>query len=149
VRALEVTVGSGRPFSSFGPGLDAYPEAPFPVVALQIERPLLDERIERRYRAQLADGFVAEVEALLARPAGLSRTARQALGYAELLDHLEHGTPLEDAVDHAVRRTRRFARRQQRWWARDPRIEWLPTAPAPDGGIDENALARITAMLGD
>ncbi len=141
VRALEVTLGSGRPFSSYGPGLDTYPPSPFPVVGLDIERPLLDQRIEQRYAAQLAAGFVAEVEALLARPAGLSRTARQALGYAELLDHLEHGTPLDEAVEHAVRRTRRFARRQQRWFGRDPRITWLP--------VDGDLVERAAGALGD
>jgi tRNA dimethylallyltransferase len=141
VRALEVTLGSDRPFSSYGPGLDTYPPSPFPIVGLEIDRALLDDRIERRYAAQLEAGFVAEVEALLARPAGLSRTARQALGYAELLDHLEHGTPLDEAVEHAVRRTRRFARRQQRWFGRDPRIEWMP--------VDENLLDHVGAVLGD
>jgi len=139
VRALEVTLGSGRPFSSYGPGLDTYPPSPFPIMGLEIERPLLDQRIEARYAEQIAAGFVAEVEALLARPAGLSRTARQALGYAEVLDHLEHGTPLDEAVDHAVRRTRRFARRQQRWFSRDPRITWLPV----DGDLVEEAAAVL------
>lgn len=141
VRALEVTLGSGRPFSSFGPGLDSYPPSPFPVVGLAVDRPVLDRRIEQRYAEQLAAGFVAEVEALLARPAGLSRTARQALGYAELLDHVEHGTPLDEAVDHAVLRTRRFARRQQRWFGRDPRITWLP--------VDDDLLDRAAAVLDD
>ena len=140
VRALEVTLGSGRPFSSYGPGLDTYPPPPFPLVGMAVERPWLDARIEQRYQTQLDAGFVAEVEALLARPAGLSRTARQALGYAELLDHLEHGTPLGEAVAHAVRRTRRFARRQERWFGRDPRIEWIDA--------DDNALARLIARLG-
>lgn len=147
VRALEVTLGSGRPFSSFGPGLDAYPPPPFAVVGLAIERPLLDERIERRYVEQLSAGFVAEVVHLLARPAGLSRTARQALGYAELLDHLEHGTPLQEAVEHAVRRTRRFARRQQRWFGRDPRIEWVGVDGTPV--TTDSALARLSSVLGD
>jgi tRNA dimethylallyltransferase len=147
VRALEVTLGSGRPFSSYGPGLDSYPPSPFPVVGLGIDRPRLDQRIEQRYAEQLAAGFVAEVEGLLARPAGLSRTARQALGYAELIDHLEHGTPLDDAVEHAVRRTRRFARRQQRWFGRDPRVDWVTV----DGTVTstENALARLDGILGD
>lgn len=147
VRALEVTLGSGRPFSSYGPGLDSYPPSPFPVVGLGIDRPRLDQRIEQRYADQLAAGFVAEVEALLARPAGLSRTARQALGYAELLDHLEHGTPLDEAVEHAVRRTRRFARRQQRWFGRDPRIDWIDVDGTTAG--TENALARLSSLLGD
>jgi tRNA dimethylallyltransferase len=149
VRALEVTLGSGRAFSSHGPGLDRYPPAPFPVVGLAIDRPVLDERIERRYARQLEAGFLEEVRALLARDRGVSRTARQALGYAELLDHLEHGTPLDDAVATAVRRTRRFARRQQRWFGRDPRIAWVATVPPVDGGPDPNALARLASRLGD
>ena len=148
VRALEVTIGSGRPFSSYGPGLEAYPPAPFPMAALDIGRDVLDERIARRYEQQVDDGFVVEVRALLDRPAGLSRTARQALGYAELLDHLEQGTPLETALEHAVRRTRRFARRQQRWFARDPRIGWISHDPDSQDAV-ENALVRLDGILGD
>ncbi len=142
-------MGSGRPFSSYGPGLEAYPPAPFPVVALAVDRPELDERIAVRYRRQMDGGFLDEVRALLARPAGLSRTARQALGYAELLDHLEHGTALTDALGTAVSRTRRFARRQQRWFARDPRIEWLAHRPAAGEEVEENALVRLDGILGD
>ncbi|HEY6531424.1 MAG TPA: tRNA (adenosine(37)-N6)-dimethylallyltransferase MiaA [Acidimicrobiales bacterium] len=150
VRALEVTLGSGRPFSSFGPGLEQYPTAPFPLVALDIDRSDLDERIARRYDQQMADGFLDEVRALLARPGGLSRTARQALGYAELLHHLEHGTPLDVALDTAVVRTRRFSRRQQRWFRRDPRIGWLPVGGGdPSTATTGNALARLEALLGD
>ena len=145
VRALEVTVGSGRPFSSFGPGLEEYPPAPFPVVGLAMERVVLDQRIAQRYEQQMADGFLAEVQTLVDRPAGLGRTARQALGYAELLDHIENGTPLDDALETAVTRTRRFARRQQRWFGRDPRINWIET----DGEVSANALAELTRGLID
>ena len=145
VRALEVTVGSGRPFSSFGPGLEEYPPAPFPVVGLAMERVVLDQRIAQRYEQQMADGFLAEVQTLVDRPAGLGRTARQALGYAELLDHIENGTPLDDALVTAVTRTRRFARRQQRWFGRDPRINWIET----DGEVSANALAELTRGLID
>lgn len=145
LRALEVTIGSGRPFSSFGPGMDVYPPAPFPIVGLTIDRALLDERIEQRYARQLEEGFVAEVGALLARSGGLGRTARQALGYAEILDHLERETPLDQAVDTAVRRTRRFARRQQRWFGRDPRIRWIPT----DGRTVDIVLTELAETLVD
>ena len=72
--------------------------------------------------------------------AGCRAPARQALGYAELLDHVERGTPLDDALDTAVTRTRRFARRQQRWFGRDPRIRWV----GPD-----NAVEVLDRMLGD
>lgn len=145
VRALEVTVGSGRPFSSFGPGLEEYPPAPFPVVGLAMERVVLDQRIAQRYEQQMADGFLAEVQTLVDRPAGLGRTARQALGYAELLDHIENGMPLDGALETAVTRTRRFARRQQRWFGRDPRINWIET----DGEVSANALAELARGLID
>jgi tRNA dimethylallyltransferase len=125
LRALEVTIGSGRPFSAHGPGLAAYPPTRFRLVGLDIARDELDRRIERRYDVQLAAGLLDEVAALAARPEGLSRTARQALGYKELLDHLEGRIGFDEAMDLARRRTRRFARRQQRWFRRDPRISWV------------------------
>ena len=141
VRALEVTVGSGRPFSSYGPGLDEHPPTDVVLTGLRLPRPVLDGRIEARYAAQLEAGFVDEVRTLAARPAGLGRTARQALGYRELLGHVEAGVPLEEAVDEAVTRTRRFARRQERWFRRDPRIRWFePPAEAdhrPEAVLDE------------
>lgn len=130
IRALEVTLGGGRPFSSYGPGLDRYPPTPFAQVGLDWPRPDLDARIEARYRRQLDDGFLDEVRALAGRD--LSRTAAQALGYRELLAQLRGELTLEEAVEAAVARTRRFARRQQRWFRRDPRIRWL-AAPAAVG----------------
>jgi tRNA dimethylallyltransferase len=125
VRALEVVVGSGRRFSEFGPGLGATPPSPFDVVGLAVEPSDLRDRIERRYHAQLDAGFLDEVRALAARPAGLSRTAAQALGYKELLSHVAGDTTLDEALDLAIRRTRQFARRQRAWFRRDPRITWL------------------------
>jgi tRNA dimethylallyltransferase len=131
VRALEVTVGSGRPFSSYGPGLDAHPPTPFTLVGVELPTEVVAARIEARYREQLASGFLEEVEALAARPAGLGRTARQALGYRELLRHVEEGESLAVCVDEAVLRTRQMAARQRRWFRRDPRIEWLAAERDP------------------
>ena len=145
VRALEVTIGSGRRFSSFGPGLEEYPPSPFPMYGLMIERPLLDLRIAQRYRNQMDEGFLGEVQALLDRPNGLSRTARQALGYAELLAHLEDDLPLDEALDTALTRTKRFARRQQRWFGRDPRINWIAT----EGEDSSNLVAKLVRGLVD
>jgi tRNA dimethylallyltransferase len=125
VRALEVTMGSGRPFSSFGPGLEAHGETSVDQIALDVEPAELAERIEARYVAQLEAGFLDEVAALAARPAGLSRTAAQALGYKELLAHLRGEAGLEESLDLAVRRTRQFARKQRAWFRRDPRITWV------------------------
>ena len=130
VRALEVTIGSGRPFSSYGPGLEAYPPTPFVQVALRWPRETLDERIAARYEQQMAEGFLDEVRWLAER--NPSRTATQALGYRELLAHLRGETSLDEALDLAITRTRQFARRQERWFRRDPRITWIdaPADPA-------------------
>ena len=140
VRALEVTIGSGRPFSSFGPGLGAYPSSRFRLAGVWLPRHVVADRIAGRYADQLAAGFVDEVRSLAARPAGLSRTAGQALGYRELLDHVAGGSTLDEAVDLAVRRTRRFARRQRAWFRRDPRITWF--------GAEMNPVAVLPALLG-
>jgi tRNA dimethylallyltransferase len=125
VRALEVTLGSGRPFSSYGEGLLHY--GPVRVVQVGLRRDFaeLDERIERRFRAWMDQGLLGEVERLTSAPGGLSRTARQAVGYRELLRHVEDGADLEACVLDAITQSRRLARRQRSWFARDPRIEWF------------------------
>jgi tRNA dimethylallyltransferase len=124
VRALEVTLGSGRPFSEFGPGLEAYPPSPTTLVGLACPPDEVNRRIAERFADMMDFGLVEEVRALAARPAGLSRTARQALGYREILAHVEQGTALEECLREAVARTRQFARRQASWFRRDPRIRW-------------------------
>jgi len=143
VRALEVTIGSGRPFSSFGPGLEAYRPSRFRLIGVALPPAVVRERIADRYRQQLAMGFVDEVRALAARPRGLSRTAAQALGYRELLEHVRDGRDLDEAVDEALRRTRQFARRQRSWFRRDPRIEWLTAEADPFDVLP--SLERIVA----
>ena len=125
LRALSVTVGSGEPFSSHGPGLDHYPDVDYAIIGIDIERDVLDARIEHRYELQLELGFVEEVDRLLSA-GGFGKTAGQALGYKELAMHITGDISLDEAVELAVTRTRRFARRQQRWFRRDPRIVWMP-----------------------
>jgi len=126
VRALEVSLGSGQPFSSFGPGLETYPPSRFQLLGIELPADTVAARIAARYAEQLAAGFVEEVRRLAAEPRGLSPTARQALGYRELLAHVEEGADLDEMVALAVTRTRKFARRQRAWFRRDPRIEWFP-----------------------
>jgi len=136
-----VTVGSARPFSSYGPGLAVYAPLPHPVVGLRLDRDELDRRIEARVHEQVAAGWLDEVHALAGRPGGLSVTASQALGYGELLAHLRGEASLDEAVDTIVVRTRRFQRRQDRWFRRDPRITWVEAG--------HNALAATDELLGD
>ena len=130
LRALEVTLGSGQPFSTWGPGLGQFPDTPYVLCGLRVPREVLAERIARRYREQLDAGFVDEVRGLSQR-FELSRTARQALGYAEILEHLDGGCSLDEAVERAVIRTRQFAVRQIRWFRRDPRITWFDHEDGP------------------
>jgi len=125
VRALEVTLGSGRPFSSHGPGLGAHPPTPFDLVGVWLPRAVVAARIEARLSAQLDAGFLDEARCLAAVDRPLSRTAAQALGYREMFAHLAGEITLAEAADLAVRRTRRFARRQRVWFRRDPRITWI------------------------
>jgi tRNA dimethylallyltransferase len=123
VRALEVCVGSGRAFSSFGPGLDVYPPIGVVQVGLRWDRAVLTRRINERVDAMVAAGLVDEVRNLATR--SMSHTARQALGYKELLDHLDGRCSLNAAIAAIKLRTRQFAVRQDRWFRRDPRITWI------------------------
>jgi tRNA dimethylallyltransferase len=141
VRALEVTVGSGRPFSSAGPGLESYPVSPVIQVGLRWNRADLARRITERFHALLAAGLLDEVADLAASPNGLSRTARQALGYRELLEHLEGRTSLDEAVALAIARTRQFSVRQERWFRRDPRIRWVDVTTDPLVALPDLAVA--------
>lgn len=141
VRALEVCEGSGRPFSSFGPGVDTYPDSVVRQVALQWDRKVLAQRIERRVHDMIGRGLLDEVTGLMAR--GMSRTALQALGYKEMVDHLEGQASLDEAVATTIRRTRQFAVRQERWFRRDPRIEWMPVEDDP---VSEVAPALVGSL---
>ena len=140
VRALEVTLGAGRPFSEFGPGLEVYPVSGVPQVGLAVAAEEADRRIGERFSAMVDAGLVDEVRGLASRTRGISRTARQALGYREILAHVEDGVPLADCLEEAVRRSRHFARRQASWFRRDPRIRWSAD-PAEASELLERALA--------
>jgi tRNA dimethylallyltransferase len=131
VRALEVMELTGRPFSSYRGAMDA-PVSRYRLTVLGLDpgQELLRDRVAQRVAAMAEAGLVDEVRRLAERP--LSRTARQALGYKELLDALEAGDPIEPALDQVVARTRTYARRQLAWFRRDPRVRWGTLPPGPD-----------------
>ncbi len=143
VRALEVTEGSGRPFSSFGPGLDSYPPTSVDQVGLRWDRQVLAGRIRRRVEQMMSDGLLDEVHQL--RRTGMSRTATQALGYKELLAHLDGELSLADSVELIVVRTRQFAMRQLRWFGRDPRVRWIDVEDDPVAEAAPIVLATLTS----
>ncbi len=133
VRALEVIELTGHPFSATLPDYGPGPSSAIPAVqlGLRLPREELDCRIGARVDQMWAAGFEDEVHRL--EQAGLreGRTASRALGYQQLLRYLAGEWTLDQARDETIRATRRFARRQESWFRRDPRITWLD-ATDPD-----------------
>jgi tRNA dimethylallyltransferase len=143
VRALEVIELSGQSFNAALPGYEAvYPSVQ---VGLRLDRAELDRRIAARVNGMWQAGFVAEVRALERRGLREGRTSSRALGYAQMLRFLAGEWSEEQARLETTRATRRFARRQESWFRRDPRIRWLETADARAGGQLESAMATIGA----
>jgi tRNA dimethylallyltransferase len=140
VRALEVIQLSGRPFSATLPGYESlYPAVQ---IGLRLPRAELDRRIAGRVSQMWQAGFVAEVRELAGRGLRTGRTASRALGYAQVLRFLAGEWPEQQAAAETVRATRRFARRQEAWFRRDPRITWLE---ADEPGAADRALALLRA----
>lgn len=129
-RALEVCIGSGQPFSATGPGTGAYPDNGVVQIGILWEREALAARVEQRVHRMMDEGFLQEVRELR-DTATVSQTARQALGYKELFEHLEGKYSLADAVRAMITHTRQFAVRQERWFRRDPRIRWVRVETDP------------------
>jgi tRNA dimethylallyltransferase len=122
VRALEVIELTGEPFIARLPDpVDRYSTTRF---GLRIDREALDERIARRVDAMWDAGFVDEVRRLEADGLRSAPTAAAALGYGPILRFLSGETSESEAREQIVNDTRKFARRQQRWFARDGRIDW-------------------------
>jgi tRNA dimethylallyltransferase len=124
VRALEVVALTGRPFSASLPRLE-YADPLTVQIGVDIDRPTLDERIARRVEEMFASGFVEEVEALLTRGLAEGRTASRAIGYREVMGYLAGDRSLAEAIEQTTVATRRFARRQDSWFRKDPRIVWV------------------------
>lgn len=117
IRAIEVFHQTGEPLSAqqeHGPLPES--ERPKNVYWLYPPRDWLHERINRRVDQMLDEGLVEEVRNLLSAPMPLSRTARQALGYKEVIDHLEGRIDAGEMADLIKRRTRQFAKRQHTWF---------------------------------
>ena len=137
VRALEVIELSGRPFSATLPDYHAV----YPVVQVGVETPrtVLDQRIVVRVAGMWDRGLVAEVRQLEAAGLRAGRTASRALGYAQVLRFLAGEWTEAEAAAQTVQATRRFVRRQESWFRRDPRVVWIPAG----ADVAERALAVI------
>jgi tRNA dimethylallyltransferase len=123
VRALEVIEITGKPFTANLPraGSTKYPDAL--QFGLELDRDNLDERIENRVDLMWEKGFVDEVKALLNSPIG--RTAKQAIGYSQIINFLHGESSEAEAKELTKIATRQYARRQETWFKRDERITWV------------------------
>jgi len=124
VRALEVIAITGRPYTASLPTLE-YADPRSVQVGVDIDRPTLDRRIEQRVDHMFELGFVEEVERLLADGLAEGKTAGRAIGYREVAAYLSGELSLAEARERTVTATRRFARRQDSWFRKDPRIVWV------------------------
>jgi tRNA dimethylallyltransferase len=138
VRALEVLELSGRPFSATLPQYESVYETV--QIGLEVPRPELDRRVAHRVGRMWQLGLVEEVRQLAAAGLAKGRTASRALGYAQVLRFLDGECTQEEAAVQTVQATRKFIRRQESWFRRDPRIRWL-SADEPD------TVTRALALL--
>ncbi|MDR0308572.1 MAG: tRNA (adenosine(37)-N6)-dimethylallyltransferase MiaA [Coriobacteriales bacterium] len=125
IRAFEL-LGQGSSYAKQSGGFSSF-QSFYPVilVGLHLERDMLYQMIEQRVDAMLEAGLLGEVEALVEQGFAQSLTAMQAIGYKELLLHLEGQISLTEAAEQIKQATRRYAKRQISWFKRDPRIKWL------------------------
>ncbi|GAB2939895.1 tRNA (adenosine(37)-N6)-dimethylallyltransferase MiaA [Streptomyces heilongjiangensis] len=141
VRALEVIEITGKPFTANLPGHDSVYDTV--QIGVDVARPELDERIAARVDRMWDAGLVEEVRALEAQGLREGRTASRALGYQQVLAALAGQCTMGEARAETVRATKRFARRQDSWFRRDPRVHWLKGGAADRTELPQLALALI------
>jgi tRNA dimethylallyltransferase len=122
MRALEVIRLTGRPFSESRAPWNEISET---IIGLEMPRERLNSRIDARVDAMLRNGLVAETEQLLANGLRENPTASQALGYKQIVEHLDGKAPLPQTIELVKLRTRQFAKRQMTWFKRQLPVRWL------------------------
>lgn len=144
IRALEVLALTGRSIVDCQED-HRFAERPYAVlkIGLAPDRRRLDERIDRRAEAMIAQGFVAEVAALLAAGYGVELKPMQSLGYRHVAAHLAGQGDLAQALRLIQRDTRRYARRQMTWFSRDREILWLDPEAAATAAAAAEAVGRF------
>jgi tRNA dimethylallyltransferase len=145
IRALEVYELTGQPISSFQKQFHADgPVREWTIVGLRRDKPIESRRINARVRRMIERGLVDEVRALLAESEPMSHQARCAIGYAEIIEHLEGGLSLEEAVERIKKNTRRLAKGQRTWFRAFRQVRWVDVEPEES---DERVLARVWKAL--
>ena len=134
LRALEVAISSGRPLASWirrqplgGDRLSAVK------LGLTLPRSILYDRIAERVEAMIRRGWVGEVAALLRRGVDSGAPAFQAIGYRQIVRHVEGGWSLQAAVEDTIRATRRYAKRQMTWFRKEKDLRWVEASDLEQG----------------
>lgn len=140
-RALEVIELTGRPFSAQLP--DYQEIEPTIHLGLSMDRAILHERIATRVDLMWEHGWVDEVTRLLDVGLAEGKTASRAIGYAQIQRHLAGELTAAEAKEETTIRTRQFARRQDTWFRRDPRIRWIDGSAAD---AEQNLAAALDAL---
>ncbi|MFD6530792.1 tRNA (adenosine(37)-N6)-dimethylallyltransferase MiaA [Streptomyces sp. NPDC060184] len=141
VRALEVIEITGKPFTANLPGEEPVYDAL--QIGVDVERPELDARIALRVDRMWEAGLVDEVRALEAQGLRDGLTASRALGYQQVLAALAGECTEDEARAETVRATKRFARRQDSWFRRDPRVHWLGGGELNREELPDRALTLV------
>ena len=130
IRALEVYKITGKPISSLQKQFSAEePLHNWAIIGLRREKTDTNSRINRRVKKMIAAGLVDEVKRLLAEEKPLSKQARCAIGYAEIIDYLSGRITLEDAIELIKKNTRRLAKNQRTWFKTFQNVHWLDVEP--------------------
>lgn len=149
MRALEVYHVTGRPMSEAAAGVDKHiPRYKMVYQALNLDRQKLYERIDQRVEAMLAQGWLDEVQKLLAAGVPKDCQAMQGLGYRQLVAYLEGAESWERTVEVIKRDTRHFAKRQLTWFRHDPHLLWVNKDQKSDADIFQELLQNICREIG-
>ncbi len=140
IRALEVIEITGKPFTANLPRADStrYPNAM--QFGLEMDRQMLDERVDTRVDRMFESGLIEEVETLINQGILEGKTARAALGYSQVIAMKSGEISQADAISQTKLATRQYIRRQETWFRRDQRINWLPENSDRLGAIEKAIL---------
>lgn len=145
IRALEVFRLTGKPISSFQKQFDAQqPMHDWTLLGLRREKAEESQRMNARVKRMIEQGLVDEVRSLLAEDKPLSQQARCAIGYAEIIEHLQGRISLEDAIEEIKKNTRRLAKGQRTWFKTFKGVHWLDVGPEESA---ESVLERAKREL--
>jgi len=146
VRALEVYELTGKPISSFHTHFRTGQfRHTWQLIGLRREKDDAGRRINKRVKTMIEMGLVEEVKSLLAEPEGLSRQAAQAVGYAEMIEHLQGKRALDDAIEKIKINTRRLAKAQRTWFRSFQYVHWFDLKPHdPPDEVAEKIMLLLT-----